>query len=160
MLRRYFEKVFKEMIRILKPEGKLFLIVDLREESQVDKYHKICLNEEFFQKISKKSTVKILEKKLEDSTRMKGLKSWIGIFEKCGGRDPRDAHIRELQASLEEKSAQGPRQDHYLCLPRPARGAGAMRPGDGIEQGANPIHRRYGKGYRRLPGDDMKWTQG
>jgi ubiquinone/menaquinone biosynthesis C-methylase UbiE len=77
-------KVFKEMVRILKIKGKLILITDLREESQIDKYHKICLNKEYFEDLKKRymNQIKILEEQIEDSVSVEGLKSWIGVFEK------------------------------------------------------------------------------
>jgi hypothetical protein len=72
------------MVRILKIKGKLILITDLREESQIDKYHKICLNKEYFEDLKKRymNQIKILEEQIEDSVSVEGLKSWIGVFEK------------------------------------------------------------------------------
>ena len=77
-------KVFSEMVRIVKPGGKIFIIVDLRDRDQTDQYHKVCLNESYFERLIQQYGLKVFEKRLVDSVSIQWLKSFIGVFEKRG----------------------------------------------------------------------------
>jgi len=75
-------KAFKEMVRILKPKGRLFLIVDLRDNNKTDNYHKICLTKCFFVDIAKKTNLKIVHQSADDALASSGKEAYIGVFEK------------------------------------------------------------------------------
>ncbi|MBW2991804.1 class I SAM-dependent methyltransferase [Candidatus Woesearchaeota archaeon] len=78
-------KSFKEMVRVLKPKGRLFLIVHLKkDDSMVDFCHKIWFGKEYIGGLVKEYRLKVINEKISDSR----ILTWgeripyIGVFEK------------------------------------------------------------------------------
>lgn len=79
------KKSFNEMVRILKPGGRLFLIVHLRKNKDLtDRCHKMWFTKSFISKMAKRNKLKILYESLSslEILTWDERKSYVGIFKK------------------------------------------------------------------------------
>ena len=76
------DQAIKEMARVLKPSGKLYIQVDLREKHLICKGHKICLVAEYFQVKAKDVGLSLIKEQVE-SWKAKGvMPTYVGIYQK------------------------------------------------------------------------------
>ena len=76
---------FKEMVRILKPGGKLFLLVHLRKSrALMDTGHRMWFTEKFIKKLLSANNLKVTYSEITDRQDLAwgARRAYIGVFEK------------------------------------------------------------------------------
>ena len=74
------DQAMKEMARVLKPSGKLYIKVDLRKKHLICKGNKICLVAEYFQEQAKDMGLSLIKEQVESWEAKGAIPTYVGIY--------------------------------------------------------------------------------